>query len=215
MGQPRFEFEFFNASENQKGSLANFVVGLWVDNLCILKCKGWNIRTGQHGLYPSGPQYDSKKPDPKRQGKTQWYNYLNFFPKPYVEGETGVTEQYKAFQDQCVQAYQAWDAAGRPSSRDNQQAKPAYQAAPANAGRQAGASLAPRIPAPAAAPALPVGWTRNTDRRTNQTYFTDPSGTVYFDGDPRLGAALASVPAPKAAQPANDPFASFGSVPGR
>lgn len=207
MGNARFAFEFYAASDKQTGTLANMTVQLWVGNDCIVQSRGWQIREGRNGVFASGPQYKTNKVDEKTK-KPVYGNYVQFFPKMYDKNQnvtSNTSDQYKAFQDQCVAEYQAWANGGNKSGRSQ---SPSVL--------EDGASLAPRIPVPAASPSvvLPAGWTTNLDRVTGRRYFADPQGNVYLEGDPRIAAILSGNQKP-AALAQNDPFASFGSVPGR
>jgi hypothetical protein len=218
MAQARFKFEFFQASEKQAGALANMTVEFWVDSTCIVRTRGWQIRDGRNGLFASGPQYKTNKTNPQT-GKAVYGNYVQFWPRTYDSNRnvtSNTDEKFKAFQNECVAAYTTWlQNGGKNNESPDDDGSSLAPSIPSARGAMAPATTAPVLPN-AVAGVLPAGWTTSVDRRSGKRYFSDTKGNVYMEGDPRLDDALSISATPTNTKASdNDPFASFGSVPGR
>ena len=195
----RFNFDFFTPNKGAPSFVkANFNVELWIGDTCLLTTKDWSMRESKEGkIYPVGPQKKYVK-----DGKDVYFNLVMFFPST-DPNDKGVTPGFKKFPDECINAYNEWLANGSPRGGAPRRA-PQVQ--------NDGSSLQPRIPAQGSGQPAPAGWTAGYDRQSGRRYYTDGQGNVAFDGDPRLSSPPGT---PKPTQPQNDPFASFGSVPGR
>jgi len=201
-----FVFNYFPASERQKGCLANVTIEVVTDGKVLVRSRCWQMRESRNGPFLAAPEYKSNRPNPKGRGYTA---YTQIWPKTYDQAgnvTVDTSEEYKSFQNQGLASYNTWVQSNGGNSPQVQ-------------------SISPQVNTQRVVetiPTLPAGWTTAIDTQHNKRYFTDAQGTIYFEGDPRLASLLAgniatpvATPAPApAGGGAPDPFDAFTN-PGR